>query len=323
MFPAAFLLQAESIFRDRWNSARIFDRILHRIGIFSPPDGFDPRLLGLKLCPRCGIVDVRPRATLKQSEFLMSIKHDLLKSSLLAAALAFAGCMEAGPVQTDPAAQPVLSAATATAPAITRDPADLTTNVGSIYTFTVSASGTAPLAYQWLRNGAHIAGANGPSYSKVSHLQDSGAVFRCIVSNSAGSDTSNGARPKVLLLRYQAENATLSGAVAASNQPGFTGTGFADYINATGDFVKFNTTVGNAGSYTLVFFYANGGGTSRPLKLEVNGITVNASLAFASTGSWGTWKWVNVAANLAAGTNTVKLTAIGASGGNIDRLDIE
>ncbi len=32
---------------------------------------------------------------------------------------------------------------------------------------------------------------------------------------------------------YEAEQAVLSGAVVASNQPGYTGSGFADYVNAS------------------------------------------------------------------------------------------
>jgi hypothetical protein len=57
----------------------------------------------------------------------------------------------------------------------------------------VAATGTAPLAYQWRRNGGNIAGATGPSYVLTTALADNGASFDVIVSNSAGSATSNAA----------------------------------------------------------------------------------------------------------------------------------
>jgi hypothetical protein len=119
----------------------------------------------------------------------------------------------------------------------------------------------------------------------------------------------------------EAEKAVLSGAVASSNQPGYTGTGFADYVNATGAYIEFTINATEAGSYLLKFKYANGGTTNRPLKLQVNGITIAASLAFPPTGSWATWKLTLSAANLIAGTNKIRITTIGYNGGNIDNLN--
>jgi hypothetical protein len=82
----------------------------------------------------------------------------------------------------------------ATAPSITTQPADQTVTVGANATFTVAAIGTAPLSYQWQRNGADIAGANAASYTLTNvQLADNGALFRVVVSNSAGSVTSNAA----------------------------------------------------------------------------------------------------------------------------------
>jgi len=84
---------------------------------------------------------------------------------------------------------------TATAPAIAGDqPADVAVSVGQTATFSVTASGTAPLSYQWARDGADIAGANATSLT-VSNLQlsDSGARFSVAVSNGAGQVTSRGA----------------------------------------------------------------------------------------------------------------------------------
>ncbi len=79
----------------------------------------------------------------------------------------------------------------AVAPAITQQPADLSVATGQPASFTVAASGTAPLTYQWQRNGADIAGATTTTYSLAATvLTDSGATFRAVVTNVAGSATS-------------------------------------------------------------------------------------------------------------------------------------
>lgn len=83
---------------------------------------------------------------------------------------------------------------TSQAPQITSHPSDRTVPVGGSATFTVSASGTAPLRYQWSRNGANITGATAASYTLSSATQgDDGAVFDVVVANEFGSATSDGA----------------------------------------------------------------------------------------------------------------------------------
>jgi hypothetical protein len=78
------------------------------------------------------------------------------------------------------------------APSITQHPANRTVSVGQSASFTVAASGAAPLSYQWQRNGSPIGGATSATYTLPSaQLSDSGAQFRAIVSNGAGSATSN------------------------------------------------------------------------------------------------------------------------------------
>ena len=60
--------------------------------------------------------------------------------------------------------------------------------------FSVTATGTGPLSYQWQRNGTSISGATGASYTTPPVTNaDNGAQFKVIVSNSLGSVTSNAA----------------------------------------------------------------------------------------------------------------------------------
>ena len=80
------------------------------------------------------------------------------------------------------------------APSIATQPASLTITSGQTATFSVTASGTAPLAYQWQLNGSPIGGATSASYTTPSEVtSNSGAQFSVAVSNSAGSVTSSGA----------------------------------------------------------------------------------------------------------------------------------
>ena len=79
-------------------------------------------------------------------------------------------------------------------PAITTQPVSQTVTVGQTATFSVVASGTPPLGYQWHRNSAPIAGATSSSYTtSPATVSDSGSQFHCIVTNSFGTATSNSA----------------------------------------------------------------------------------------------------------------------------------
>jgi hypothetical protein len=118
----------------------------------------------------------------------------------------------------------------------------------------------------------------------------------------------------------EAEQAVLNGPVVASNHAGFTGSGFADYINPSGDYIEWTVNAATAGSFSLKFRYANGSTANRPLQLTVNGSTVNANLAFNVTGDWATWLVSSATANLVQGTNKIRLTATGSSGPNTDNL---
>ncbi|HKS35608.1 MAG TPA: PQQ-dependent sugar dehydrogenase, partial [Verrucomicrobiae bacterium] len=85
-----------------------------------------------------------------------------------------------------------ISATASQAPQITQQPADQTVGIGQSATFTVAASGTPPLNYQWQRNGVDISGATAASYTLSSAgAGDDGAGFRCVVANAFGTATSN------------------------------------------------------------------------------------------------------------------------------------
>ena len=82
--------------------------------------------------------------------------------------------------------------AAAVAPAITTQPANQSVTLGQTATFSVTATGTAPLSYQWQKNNANISGATAASYTTpATVMSDNGAKFDVIVSNATGSQTSS------------------------------------------------------------------------------------------------------------------------------------
>ena len=79
-------------------------------------------------------------------------------------------------------------------PSIRIQPASKTVTEGQTATFSVLATGTVPMSYQWKKNGVNISGANSADYTTpAAALADNGAAYRCVVSNSVGSVTSNAA----------------------------------------------------------------------------------------------------------------------------------
>jgi Bacterial Ig-like domain (group 2)/PQQ enzyme repeat len=81
-----------------------------------------------------------------------------------------------------------------TAPSITTQPANQTVARGQRATFTVVATGTAPLTYQWKENGAAVSGAMSSTYTTPpTTSSDNGSQFKVVVSNPTGSVTSNAA----------------------------------------------------------------------------------------------------------------------------------
>ena len=84
-------------------------------------------------------------------------------------------------------------------PVISIHPLKKEVKEGMTAKFSVVATGTAPLKYQWQKNGVNIAGATNATYiTQPITLSDNGSAFRVRVTNSAGSVMSNNAILTVL-----------------------------------------------------------------------------------------------------------------------------
>ncbi|MBI5767107.1 MAG: immunoglobulin domain-containing protein, partial [Verrucomicrobia bacterium] len=93
----------------------------------------------------------------------------------------------AGSVTSAPAALTVIAQVP---PTITSHPVGRTLNVGDVAGFSVTATGSTPLTYQWRKNGTAIAGETASTYVLGPVTTASAGSFDVIVSNAAGSATS-------------------------------------------------------------------------------------------------------------------------------------
>jgi hypothetical protein len=75
-------------------------------------------------------------------------------------------------------------------PAITAQPTNQTVPPGENATFSVGATGTSPLIYQWRFNGAPIPGATNAAYTVVSVQSSNTGAYTVVISNSVGTITS-------------------------------------------------------------------------------------------------------------------------------------
>jgi hypothetical protein len=117
-------------------------------------------------------------------------------------------------------------------PTITTQPANRTVIEGQTATFTVVATGTAPLGYQWQRDGLDIPGATSGTYTtSATTLADSGATFRVTVSNAQGTV---GSSPATLTVQPMPPPPTCCGTIPNFAQnPTIRSTGSGDWSNPT------------------------------------------------------------------------------------------
>jgi hypothetical protein len=170
-----------------------------------------------------------------------------------------------------------------TAPTINSQPLSQTVSLGSNVTFTVAASGSTPMSYQWRFNAANIAGGTSSSYTKNNAQATNAGSYSVVVSNLAGTATSANAvltvnTPPSITGQPQSQsviagnNATFtvaaSGASPFSYQWRFTGTNIPGATASA--YTRNNVQLQDGGSYTVVVTNSLGLATSAPAALTVN-----------------------------------------------------
>jgi hypothetical protein len=140
-------------------------------------------------------------------------------------------------------------ASQSSAPTITSQPANVTVTAGQTATFSVTATGTAPLSYQWQQSTDggmtwSSVGTNSASYTTgATATANSGEAFRVILSNSAGNVTSVAARLTVNASGGGGGGGTTSGPVAIDSGGGAVGSFLADTDFSGGSTYSVTTTI--------------------------------------------------------------------------------
>jgi HYDIN/CFA65/VesB family protein/immunoglobulin I-set domain protein len=137
-------------------------------------------------------------------------------------------------------------------PSITAQPVSKTVIAGQTATFSVTATGSAPLTYQWIKGGTAIGGATSSSYTApATTAADNGAQFAVTVTNGAGNTSSTAA------------TLTVNAATFILN-PGQTSLNFS------------NVSIGSSGILPVIF--TNGGNSNVTiLNVTISGAGYTAS----------------------------------------------
>lgn len=168
---------------------------------------------------------------------------------------------------------------TVTPPSITTQPASVTVLTGAPVSYSVAATGTAPLAYQWYENGTAIGGATSSTYTiSATTTSYNGMQFTAVVSNSAGTATSNAAlltvNPVTLLLNSSSTSLAFGSVNVSSNSSQNLMLTNAGNSNVTIS----NVAVNGAG-------FNAGGGLSGVILSPGQTATLSATFAPATAGS--------------------------------------
>jgi hypothetical protein len=211
---------------------------------------------------------------------------------------------------------------------------------GQTATFSVTATSTAPLSYQWQKNGAAISGATSSSYTTPAETTaDNGAHFAVVVTNSAGnvisadatltvtapgmlsssSSTLNfgnvsigtSSNLSVTLTNSGSSSVTVSGVTVSG--PGFNASGISiGQIIAVGQSGTLNVTFAPAatGSVTgTVTIITNASNSPTSISLAGTGAAVSHSATLSWTPSTSTVIGYNVYRSTVSGGPYNKLTA--------------
>ncbi len=183
-------------------------------------------------------------------------------------------------------------------PTITLQPASQTAIAGANVSFIVTATGTAPLNYQWQKNGTDITGATTTTLGFASVTSADTGAYRVVVGNLAGSVTSATATLTVITpptITMQPASQTVAAgdnvtfAVTATGTAPLTYQWQKDTVNlpgATGDTLTLaNVTSADAGSYRVVVGNAAGSVTSADAVLAVSVAPLSIALTSPVNGA--------------------------------------
>jgi hypothetical protein len=216
------------------------------------------------------------------------------------------------------------------APSITTQPSNQTVTAGQTASFSVAATGTAPLNYQWSKNGTAISGATSSTYTTPTTISsDNGAQFTVTVSNTAGSVTSNAATltvnpvPVAPSITTQPSNQTVTAGQTASFTVAATGTSPLNYqwrkngtaisgATSSSYTTPATTSSDNGAQFTATVSNTAGSATSNAATLTVNSVIPPAFIVWVSPGL------IRVGKTDAPGTTSTTISLSSARGETVD-----
>ena len=217
-------------------------------------------------------------------------------------------------------------------PVITTQPVSQNVTPGADVVFTVVATGTAPLSYQWSKNGTAIANATASSLHLNAVTADNAGTYTVAVVNAQGSATSanavltvqsGGGNQPVITTQPVSQNVTpgadvvftveATGTAPLSYQWSKNGAAIAD---ATGTSLQLNGVSGNdAGDYSVMVNSPEGSTTSAiaSLTVESGGVTPT----FLSATYNGLFLVPDAVDHSSSGTVNIKTTTKGKFSGKL------
>src|SRR5437660_4999 len=219
-----------------------------------------------------------------------------------------------------------------TAPSVTSQPGSQSVTAGQTATFSVSATGTAPLSYQWKKNGIAVNGASSSAYTTpATSSSDNGEQFTVVVSNSAGSVTSSAA-----ILTVNASIPPLQ--VASSQLPGGTaGSAYSATLSASGGTSPYSWSVSSgtlptglslssagtlsgtptvAGSFPFTVAVKDAASGSASASLSINVVTAAApSVSISSPANGATVSGTTTVSGVASDGLTITSVQLSVDGG--------
>lgn len=171
-------------------------------------------------------------------------------------------------------------------PSITQQPSSQSVAAGGTASFTIIASGTSPLSFQWKFNGTNLAGASASAFSIPNVQSNNAGQYSVAVTNAYGVALSSNATLTVLIsnapptITTQPLSQTVNQGGNATFLVGATGTTPLDYqwhfngspiAGATlSAYTRFSVQSTHAGSYTALVTNVAGSVTSAVATLTVN-----------------------------------------------------
>jgi len=142
--------------------------------------------------PRSATVTSFPASALKSNGTLVAWGYNYSGQTNVPAGLSGVKAIAAGGFHT-------LALAPLVSPSITAPPLSLTVNATANAAFSVSATGTAPLIYQWVKDGIDLNGASSATLTFIATDRSLAGTYGVRVSNNVGSVTSSNATLRVLV----------------------------------------------------------------------------------------------------------------------------